>query len=92
MILLDVLANGASILLMKVQHCVTHVEPLMPGISDRHSCGSTSLPALVFLGFHLSSPVRHLVAFTPYLAKVVKQCSKRAVQKCMLTEYTMSIR
>ena len=59
MILLDVLANGASILLIKVQHCVTHVEPLIPGISDRHSCGSTNFPALVFLGlipFFFPSP------------------------------------
>ena len=46
MTLLDVLVNCASILLTKVQHCIIHVEPLIPGILERH--GYTSLPALMF--------------------------------------------
>ena len=48
MILLDVLANGASILLAKVQHCVFHIEPLIPGILEGYSYGYTSLAALMF--------------------------------------------
>ena len=48
MILLDVLANGPSIVPTKVQHCVIHVELLIQGILECHSYGYTSLPALLF--------------------------------------------
>ena len=48
MILLDVLANHASILLTKVQCCVIHVEPLIPGILECYSSGYTSHHAIMF--------------------------------------------